>query len=350
VSGQGGSTEERNLPPSKKKLQDARLKGKIATSRAFMSAVGTVVAIEYIAFRGHGLVALEDTLISDASTLSQQPFNEAYPALVSHAAWGAAMFLLPLMVLVPISVFVASVIGNKGFVFSAVPLQPKLERLDPTEGVKRIFSQRNLVNSGELIFKFLAIAIGAFVILRLSAGALVQLPACGSSCLPGFTRRFFGSLITYVSVLFITIGVIDILIQRYVFWKEMHMTRTERRRERKEAEGSGLAKQARKQRQQGSLISNVRMGLQNATFVIHGEDIAVAMAYSAANAPVPTLVARATDSDADILLTEARAMGLPCILNKSAATQVAAKLQMGDTIPKSLFVPVIECMRRAGVL
>ena len=344
------SSEEKVLPPSAKKLRDARRKGQVASSREFVNAAGSAAALGYVALRGPWLVDAARSVADAAASLSALPWQQALPALLSRIAWMAAGFVLPLLGLILLCVLAASVIGNGGVVFSLDPLLPKMERIDPIAGFGRIFSMRNAVNGLKTVFKFVVVGVTVLLLLRSAARPLAELPACGLGCVPGLTGALFGPLLLTAIVLFLVLGVMDLRLQRFLFRREMRMTLTERKRERQEAEGNPLIKGARRRERQATLRNHVRTGLRNATFVIRAEDIALALRYAPPDVLVPVLVARARGEAAAALLEEASLASLPTVLNPEVATLLSTRMQVGGLLSKELFPPVIACMREAGVL
>ena len=345
-----GSSEAKVLPPSAKKLRDARRKGQVATSREFIGAAGSAAALGYVALRGPWLVEAARSVADAAAALSALPPQQALPALLSRLASMAGGFVLPLLGLIVLCVFAASVISNGGVVFSVDPLLPKMERIDPIAGFGRIASMRNAVNGIKTVLKFIVVGVAVLLLLRSAARPLAELPACGLGCVPGLVGALFGPLLLTAIVLFLVLGAIDLRLQRFLFRREMRMTLTERKRERQEAEGNPIIKSARRQERHAALRSHVRSGIRNATFVIRAEDIALGLRYSPPDVLVPMLVARARGEAAAALLEEASLAHLPTVLNPEVATLLLARMQVGGPLSKELFTPVIACMREAGVL
>ena len=92
-----GGSEEKSLPPSAKKLRDARRKGQVASGRDFITATGSAAALGYVALRGPSLLESARALMEDAAMLVVQPWQMALPVLLSRITWMAAGFMLPLL-------------------------------------------------------------------------------------------------------------------------------------------------------------------------------------------------------------------------------------------------------------
>lgn len=345
-----GTSEQKVLPPSAKKLRDARRKGQVASSQEFLRAAGSAAALGYVTLRGPWLMEAARGVADAAASLSALPWQQALPALMSHIAWMAAGFVLPLLGLVVFCVLAASLVGNGGVVFSIDPVLPKMERIDPIAGFGRIFSTRNAVNGLKTVFKFVVVGVTTIIVLRSAVRPLAELPACGLGCVPGLTRALFGPLLLTAVLLFLVLGAMDLRLQRFLFRREMRMTLTERKRERHEAEGNPLIKGARRRERQAALRNHVRTGMRHASFVIRAEGAALALSYAPPDVLVPVLVARAQGDAAVALLEEASLAGLPTVLNPETVALLSTRMQVGSPLPKELFTPVIACMREAGLL
>lgn len=343
-------SEEKSLPPSAKKLREARKKGEIAKSREMVTAVATVAGFGVVAARASASADRFADILRAAGDATERPFWPALRALTGRLAVLGAEVLLPLLAILFAAIVLTNLVVNGGLVASADPVKPKLERLDPIQGVKRMFSLRNLIELLKNLAKLALVLAVTVALAEAAIPALVQLPACGLRCAPPVARALPGALLAASCVLFLAVGFLDIGLQRFLFRRDMRMTRTEAKRERKEMEGDPLIKRQHRREQRAATQSRARAGLRNATFVIRSADMAVAMRFRPPDAQVPILVARARAEAADALAEEARRLDLPLVFDPATAAAVAARLKVGSMIPKDMFNPVIACMRQAGVL
>ncbi len=346
----GKTSEEKTLPPSRKKLQDARRKGQVAGCKELVTAAGSTTVLAYLALRGGALLADMERVLDDVGRLAGRRWDEAYPALLDHAARAGALFVLPLLALLVAVVCASAVVGHGGLVFSTDPLAPKMERISPTAGFGRLFALRNVVEAGKTVLKFAVLAATAAILLRSALGPLAELPACGLQCVPGLARAVFGPLVVAAGLMFLVLGAADLGLQRFLFRRDQRMTRTEQKRERKDTQGNPLIRSAHKRERHAAMRSHVRVGVRNATFVVHGDAVAVALRYAPPEVLVPALVARAGQDAVAALMDEASALGLPCVSDPDTAAAVSARVQIGGLIPDALFAPVIRCMRQGGVI
>ncbi len=347
VSG-SDTSEERTLPPSAKKLRDAREKGQIAQSRELVAAAVTATAFGYLSVRFLPLFARLSDSLRAVPGLYDQPFATAAAILASRLARDLALAVTPLLGLLVAIAILSNIAVNGGLFVAIDPVVPKMERLDPVAGFKRMFGMATLMELLKSIFKVAAIAILTCIIIGGALQALVEIPACGLRCAAPVFEKLLSPLIFASVGLFLLLGGFDIGLQRWLFYRQMRMTKTEQKRERKESDGDPMIRRQRLQDRRKSFGS--KTGLRNATFLIRSADTVLAMRYAAPDATVPILVARGTRENASKLLNEAKTLNLPVVFDAAAVALVAPRLKVGRMVTPDIFEPVIACMHQAGIL
>ncbi len=349
MSGAGGGSEEKTLPPSAKKMRDARKKGQVARSKEMVTAVVTLAAFAYLFLRAGTVFAnLQEGAIF-AGAMADQPFAVGLGPLASLLGRQVLWTVAPLVGLLVLAAVLSNVAVNGGVLAALEPVLPKLERLDPVEGFKRLFSLRNLVELVKSVLKVALLGTVACLIVAGSVQALVEQPSCGVSCAGPLLLRLLRPLLLVAGGCFLVLGGLDIGLQRWLFGRDMRMTRTEQKREHRDMLGNPLIKQQHRQEQRAGLNRTVRAGLRNATFVVRSSELALAFRFAKPDAMVPVLVARGTAEGAPVLLEEARRARIPVVLDPAAAT-LFAPLKVGQMVGKEAFQTIIACMKQAGVM
>lgn len=342
------TSEEKTLPPSVKKLREARRKGQIARSKEMVGAVVTTAAFAYLLVGFAGVFdALRDGLLG-VPALLDRPFAEAIAPLATRLAGDIALVVTPFVVLIVVAAVMTNLVVNGGVLASFDPIIPKMERLDPVGGFKRLFGLKNVVELLKSIGKIAVVGGLTAGLIATSLQALVDLPACGLPCAGPVLRALVQPLLLTSAGIFLVLGGFDIGLQRWLFRRDMRMTRSEQKRERKESEGDPTIRSQHRQDRRSGLA--LKTGLRNATFVIRNRDMALAMRFAAPDALVPVLVARANQEGVAVLLEEARRLRLPVIFSPEAVAAVVPRLKVGRMITQDMFNPVIGCMRDAGLL
>jgi type III secretion protein U len=340
-------TEEKSLPASHKKLEDARRKGQVDHSRDLVTGFGLLVLVGYLLLAWPMLRDQLYALFEILSDVADRPFADAWDRIF-HAAFKVILLTsLPPFVLAVAAVLGAGMAATRGPVFSFDPVKPKFDHINPFEGLKRIASLRNVVEFAKAIVKVLILAIVFVFVLGNFLQPLFEMPSCGRSCLAGIALMTVKPLAMTAALGFFIVGLIDLILQRRLFLRDMRMTRTELKRERKEQEGDPHIRSERRKRGVQSQ-RRTRVGIRHAVLAItHGQSV-VGLLYRRGETPVPTVVSKARGAAGIRMLAEARYLGIPLVDN---ATLVSALEQhkVGDIVREALFQPVAECLVLAGI-
>ena len=343
----GDSSEEKTLPPSQKKLRDARRKGQIARSRDLVSALGLVAAVAFLWSRSSGLTSEWREVILHADRLQNDAFAVAAPQIGASLADLAGRTVLPLLLLVTATGVVGSVLANRGVVFSLDPIKPKLENLNPVEGLKRMFGVKALVELAKTLVKALLLG-GALLLVFLGTwNTLVLLPTCGVGCL-GFVVGAQTKLLLAIAVgAFLAAGIVDVLIQRWLFLRDMKMSASELKREFKEQEGDPHVRGAHRRHREAD-AQLPRTGLRRATVLIRGRDVAVGLRYVPGESGVPVIVCRARGAAAEIMAAAAAELGIPRAPDHGLAAALAKRSPPGSNLPNRYFERAAKAIYATG--
>jgi len=344
----GESSGEKTEMPTPKKLRDARQKGQVCTSKDIVSTAILVVLFALLGWMG---VALTD----DASMLLDyigdrvggDPFD----------ATGQAMGMTALVICKHSFIFVvvAAVIGiaantaQIGFLFTFEPIIPKLEKLNPVEGAKKIFSMKNLFEFLKNVVKVCFLGYLVYKIILASVPELLTM--CYGTvddifpCLKLMLKR----LAVYTAFGYIVIAIVDRLFQGRNFTKQMMMTKDEVKREYKEMEGSAEVKQAQRQFRDEILNGQdpAAAAKKSNVVVTNPTRLAVGIRYVADEAPLPRICAMGSGQTAKTIRETALAEGIPIMEDKPLARALYAEGKIEDFIPDSLIEPVAEVLKWA---
>jgi flagellar biosynthesis protein FlhB len=231
-----------------------------------------------------------------------------------------------------------------GGVFSLDPLMPKLEKLNPVEGFKRLFSKKQVL---ELLKSTLKLGLAAYVAYSVLRGELRVVVATARAT-PGLILVAAGTILwrlgTRIAMLFGLLGIFDVWLQRQSFMKDMRMTKEEVKKEYKESEGDPHHKAARKQMHHEILEGAMMNEVANADVVITNPDhYAVALRYEGARGGAPVVVAKGADHLAQRIKALAQAAGVPTLEDVPLA-RALYRLEVEAEIPEALFDAVAEIL------
>ena len=340
--------EEKTLPASHKKLQDARRKGKVSTSKDLVSGFTMLAAVLYLLYAWPTMRDRVIQLIDVVSTSTDRPFSEVLQRAVYGTIEVLVMTTVPLVVVVFAVGVMIGMLGTLGPVFSFENVKPEFDHINPMQGAKRIFSTRNLIEFVKSLAKVAVLTAAFWIVLRGFIPPLFQAPSCGESCLGPMVISTLQPLAVTAVIAFVVIGVLDMPLQRHLFLREMRMTRTEKKRELKDLEGNPLIKSERRRIQSMLATRQVRKGVRYAVVVIAHEDRVVGVRYHREEAPVPLIVSKGRGQAGDEMLAEARRLGIPVVEDASMVDGLIGTA-IGDRIPQDLFPAVARLLVRFGI-
>lgn len=341
-------SEEKTLPASQKKLTDARRKGQTSNSKDLVSGFTLLAAVLYLLFRWPMMRDRLIQLIDVVSAATEQPSTEAWQRAVYSTIDVLVTATVPLLGVVCAVAVVMGMAATQGPVFSFESVKLQFDHVSPMKGAKRIFSTKNVIEFGKSLAKVVVLTAAFWSVLRGFIGPLFQTPSCGEACLGQMVVSTLQPLAVTAVIAFVIIGVLDMPLQRHLFLKEMRMSRTELKRERKDIDGNPLIKSERRRIQSMLAKRKVRKGVRHAGVVIAHEDRVVGLRYHREEAPVPLIVSKGRGQAGDDMLAEARRLGLPVVQDASLVDQLIG-LAIGDRIPQDTYTPVARLIQRFGL-
>lgn len=337
------SAQQKTESPTPHKLQQARKKGQVAKSKDLSAALILMAVVGlFFALREPSSMAMQYQLAQYFSNcFNYQMPVESLPNVLIDFIKFAGTLLAPVLILCVVVAFLANVL-QVGFLFAPEAIKPKLERLNPAEGFKRMFSVKALVELVKSILKIIIVAAAVYLVVRLHIAELMviffQTP----------TQLFFTIInILLASALagggaFLAIAMLDLLFQRYDHYKSMRMTRQEVKDELKQTEGDPWLKAWLKRRQREIVMNSIREEVPRATVVVtNPTHVAVALRYDD-NMSAPRVVAKGAGHLAAKIRELAEAHGVPVTRYPEIARALYRQAEPGQEIPVELYQAVAE--------
>ncbi|CCE99430.1 EscU/YscU/HrcU family type III secretion system export apparatus switch protein [Sinorhizobium fredii] len=342
------TSEEKALPASDKKIRDARRKGQVLHSPDMVSGIVVLFSTLFLFYVAPNLQVKIDQLLDEASHIYERPFADVWYRLSTIAADALWTTVLPILGITIIAILATNVAITKGFVFSAEPLAPDFNRINPASGLKRIASLKSVVDFGKALFKIVALSTAFAVVFHAGLGSLFQAPTCGFACLHATSLSMLKTITSIAIAAFVVMGVVDVFLQRWLFLREMRMTRSESKREHKDTEGDPLIRQER--RKLARLLGTTKTGLAGAVLLI-GEEraVSVGIRYVRGETPVPIVVCRAFGPAASSMRAQARSRTIPFMADPKLAAELG-KTPVGAPVPDRLFQEVANALVANGLI
>ena len=265
--------------PTAKRIRDARKEGNVSKSRDLTATVLTLAwLIAGWLLTGFMFGHLR-ALFNESLRVIQLPFNEAVIELSGVAVQTLLWLTLPFM-LMALMIGVAVEFLQVGPIATMKKVAPKMDKLNPVEGIKKMFSMDNLVELIKSIVKSTAlIGIGVYVLLKMMPD-LLQLPYGPPSQMGAAIWHALVRIAVWTIVVFFFISALDVWYQKFSYTKQLRMSRRDIKQEVKENEGDPYVKSRRRQLHQEWAQQNMLSAVRGANVVVtNPTHIAVALQY-----------------------------------------------------------------------
>ena len=330
------------------KLRKARERGQVARGMD-LGFLGSLVAIAGTgAMAGEGFARELAELMRYSLTAGMARAGDPLHALGVMASTYRAAFH-PIVVLGAVLVVVLvtlELIQLRGFVFSTQALKPDFQRLNPAAGIKKLFSARLLKETLKSVVKLAVYAAAAwFVVVSLLETFAPRLVDAGR--LAAALEAGVWKLLAVFIGLAAAITVVDQLIVRGEFRKQMRMTRRELVRESREREGEPRLKQRRRDlhaqmREQAEGLGRVA---GSDLVVVNPEHYAVALRYDPRTMSAPEVRVKGRNRFAQLIKRKAFLLAIPVVPHPPLARALHASGAPGQPIASEHYREVARLYR-----
>ena len=330
--------------PTQKKLDDAHKKGDVARSQELKHwSILAAVAIVVGATGDQTVRSLGDLLSGFMARSHKVPADGGAILNVIRELGGdiLATLAVPLTILV-IAALLGSMIQHKP-VFTAEKIKPKLNKISPMTGLKRMFSSHSLMEFAKTLFKFVTVAAVAIFIVWPERSRLEHMVTLPLNDVMALTGVLAFRLIVGVVIVMTAIAAADLLFQRAQHTKKMRMTKQEVKDEHKQMEGDPHVKARLRQIRMERSRRRMMAAVPEADVVItNPTHYAVALAYDQAAMAAPKLVAKGADRVAQKIRELAEEHDIPLVENPPLARAIHAGVELDEEIPPEHYQAVAE--------
>ncbi len=337
---------EKTLPASGQKKQRAREDGNVARSQDLSSGATLAMALLTMLFFGRHI--LETLVKTGAYYLGEAQIMtpDFYPVqtLCLQVLSRIASCVLPFAA-VMVATGIAMNLFQVGVLFTAKPLQPKLDKLNPLTGLKKFVSVRSLM---ELIKSLAKLATIGLIVWFAVKGRLDEFPILMQLTPLSLLPAVSGLIIAVwwrIAAAMIVIGIIDYVYQRWQRERDLRMTHQEAKQESKELEGDPHVKRRIRQLQRQLAAQRMMADVPTADVIItNPTHYAVAVRYDMAAMEAPVVVAKGARLVAERIRDIADENDVPHVQKPELARTMYRNVEVGEAIPESLFQAVAEVL------
>jgi flagellar biosynthetic protein FliR/FlhB len=340
------ASEEKTEEATPKKKGEAKKKGQTARSKDIGLALSLmVVTLVFAIFGDYCLSILENMFNIFFSgymnkTLTEGDIQNILIFAIKNIGIIVLIIAVPVMV-----VGIAGSIFQTGFIFSTEGLKPDFGKLNPINGFKKMFSSRTLV---ELLKSLALVSIIGYIgynFIMSNLGNILQMNTLNFSYIPSSFKGLLVSIFFQICIALIVISIVDYLYQRFMFNKDLKMTKQEVKEEYKQDEGDPTIKSKRRRQMKEMSARRMMASVPTATVVVaNPTHFAVALSYVEGKSSAPIVVAKGADRIALKIKEVAKENDVPVIENKSLARLLYAEVEIDKEIPMDMYQAVAEIL------
>ncbi|UTA49499.1 flagellar biosynthesis protein FlhB [Simiduia sp. 21SJ11W-1] len=340
------SSQEKTEEATPRKLEKAREDGQVARSKELTTTIllitGTLALMASGAFLGRKLMLV----FEESMTLERETLFDPVSMLthMGHAIFEASLGLAPLFLALMVAAFVGP-ISLGGWLVSTKALAPKLNRMDPIAGLKRMFSIKSVVELLKAVGKVGIILLVAVLMLKALRSQLLGLAseALGPAIIHALWLAAISALVLAAST--ILIAVVDVPFQIWDHAKKLRMSMQDIKDEYKDTEGKPEVKSRVRQLQREMAERRMMSDVPEADVVItNPTHFSVALKYNPETMETPVMVAKGADNIALKIREIANAHGVEIVEAPALARSIFHTTEIGDTVPAGLYVAVAQVL------
>ncbi|MBX3317306.1 MAG: flagellar biosynthesis protein FlhB [Phycisphaeraceae bacterium] len=338
---------EKTEAPTGRRLGDARNKGQVPKSTELTGAIEIAVALVVLLLLGAWMIGGMSSVMRRTLELESDASALGYSDLARTIKWAAIEGVTiagPFMIIM----FVAAAIAHMmqvGVLFTTYPLKPKLEKLNPVAGVKRVLGLRGMVKGAMGVTKLVIAAGIATIVLASNMGALATLPNLDVLAAVSVMTSSIVELAAWVIAIFLVLGVLDWWYQKWQHTRDLRMTKQEVKDERRSMEGDPEIKRRRMKIAYEMAMQRIRSDVPKADVIVtNPTHFAVALRYDSEKMRAPVVVAKGADLLAYRIREVAAVYGVPIVERPPLARALYYNVEVGHAIDPEQYEAVAEVL------
>jgi flagellar biosynthetic protein FlhB len=325
------------------KLEKARTRGQVAKSPDVVSTVVFTCAMVFLTWQGWK--TWQDQFRFDQALLTAAAHVEASPpvlwSLVERMLRASLALAAPFFMTLFVAALAANVLQS-GPVLSLDPIKMDWSRINPAQGLKRLFSLRTLFYGGRALLKLGLLGVVVYFALKRLMSHFYRLVDLSPSGIVRTLLHDIASLGLEISAMLAFIALLDLVFMRREFAKQMRMSRRELKDEIKHREGDprirARLRELRREMLKRSL--KLRKTREADVLITNPTHVAVALRYAHGQMESPQLIAKGSGLLAAAMRQIAGRHGIPIVQNRSLARKLFHDLPVDHHVPPELYAQV----------
>ena len=339
--------------PSHRKLEQAREKGDVFTSKEVNSFISIFTLSLCIMMFGGFFSNVLGEVLARFITMPYEMISSVTQNVGSKQSGDILNILqdlmlsvLPFIIIPPLIMMIVnifSLLSQHGIIYSPDVIQPKLERISPLAGFKRIFSLNSVIELIKGIIKITIVGIIVYIAIKSEMKHLMQsyyLTIIGAMKI--LIKASLRLLIGVCCFMFF-LAIVDYIYQRHAYYEKMKMSKKEVKDEHKDQEGNPEVKSKLKSMRAKLAKKRAIATVPNADVVItNPTHYAVALEFKPEKMETPLVLAKGQDDIAFFIRDLARKNNIPIVENPLLARSLFADVEAGKKIQPKHYKAVAD--------
>lgn len=340
------SGQDKTEEPTEKRRREAREKGQLPRSKELNTLAVLIAGAGALLVYGAGLAGDLMRIMRGSFDLSRETVmnSDSMLQMVSAAVRTAGEGLWPILVVL----LLASLIGPialGGWLFSGEALAPKFSRMNPLEGIKRMFSAKSVLELFKALVKFIVVLTVAILVLQSDKDALLALLHQPLEVAIVQSVKVVGWSAFWMAASLLLIAAVDVPYQLWDNHQKLLMTKQEVRDEYKDSEGKPEVKAKVRRLQREMAQRRMMQAVPEADVVItNPTHFAVALKYDATAGGAPKLLAKGNDFLALKIREVAQEHKVTVLESPALARAVYYSTELDQEIPAGLYLAVAQVL------
>ncbi|MFZ5966575.1 MAG: flagellar biosynthesis protein FlhB [Bacillota bacterium] len=339
---------EKTEKATSKKRSDARKKGQVLQSKEINSAF--ILFITFLTVWFMGSYMYKNISYFTINLFSDIPDYENLSSINSILSLSMQMLQITAKLVLPILgvAFLAALItgyAQVGFLFTTETLTFKLEKLNPINGFKRMFSVRSLVELVKSFIKIGVVGYVAFSYIIKNSKNIMNIFDMDLEKIAVFLFKMTFQIMFRAAIVLLVLAVLDYYYQKWQYEKDLRMSKQEVKEEYKQMEGDPQVKSKIKEKQRQISMRRMMQDVPKADVIItNPTHYAVAVRYDNSIDHAPIILAKGKDLIAQNIKKVANEHEVPIVENKPLARAIYYTVEIGEYLPPELYQAVAEVL------
>jgi flagellar biosynthetic protein FlhB len=340
-----GSAADRTEQPTPERLRRAREEGQVPQSQEVGSAVVMLAVLGFLSWFGPGLfhwclVQCRQSFAWSGTPSAQAPVD----VLLRQKGIEGLLAIAPVLA----GILAASVAGcllAGGWTFAPKAVKFNFSRLSPAQGIQQMFSGKSGIQIVTSLAKLTVLSVLVWRYLRDQLGQCLGLRWASTADMLTLIAQMGFGVLSRITIALCVIAALDLFYQRYSYKKRLRMSRQEVKEERRQHEVPPEVRGRIRSIRFAMMRKRMMRDVPKADLVLaNPTHVAVALRYRPKEMAAPLVVAKGAELLCEKIKEIARQHNIPVVERPELARTIYAAVEVGQTIPETMFVAVAEVL------